>query len=207
MALALALPSVASWSQSVSMSGSLGSKALLVIDGAPRTVAVGSTVNGVKVISVTGSETVVEFGGRRQTLLLGGAQVNLGGTASAGGGTQIVIPVGSGGHFVTEGSINDRAVRFVVDTGATSISMGEAEARRIGLDYTHGLRGTVQTANGNAPAYKLALGSVRIGDVTVYNVDAVVLPTGMDVILLGNSFLSRFQMRRDNDMLVLEKRF
>ena len=101
-ALLLVMPAAA-MAQSVSMSGSLGDKALLVIDGAPRTVAAGATVGGVKVVSVSGSQTVVEVGGKRQTLLLGGAQVNLGGTASAGSGTKIVLAAGPGGHFVTNG--------------------------------------------------------------------------------------------------------
>ena len=99
-ALLLVMPAAA-MAQNVSMSGSLGDKALLVIDGTPRTVAAGATVGGVKVVSVSGSQTVVEVGGKRQTLLLGGAQVNLGGTASAGSGTKIVLAAGPGGHFVT----------------------------------------------------------------------------------------------------------
>ena len=205
-ALVSMLPALA-LAQSVSMSGSLGDKALLVIDGAPRTVGVGGTVAGVKVIRVTGSETVVEVGGKRQTLQLGGAQVNLGGAASAGGGTQIVLAAGPGGHFVTQGAINGRAVRFVVDTGATNVSLGEAEARRIGLDYSRGQRGMVRTANGDVVAHRVSLAEVRIGDVTVYNVDATVVPAPMDIILLGNSFLSRFQMKREADVLVLDKRF
>lgn len=202
----LLLPALAG-AQSVSMSGSLGDKALLVIDGAPRTVAAGATVAGVKVIKVSGSETVVEVAGKRQTLRLGGAQVNLGGAASAGSGTQIVLAAGPGGHFVTSGSINGRAVRFVVDTGATTIAMGEADARRIGLDYTRGQRGMVRTANGDVPSYRVSLREVRVGDVTVYDVDATVVPASMEVMLLGNSFLSRFQMRRDADVLMLEKRY
>lgn len=205
-ALLSLLPAIA-LAQSVSMSGSLGDKALLVIDGTPRTVAAGSTVAGVKVIRVTGSETVVEVGGKRQTLPLGGAQINLGGAASAGSGTQIVLAAGPGGHFVTQGSINGRAVRFVVDTGATNVAMSEAEARRIGVDFSRGQRGMVRTANGDVVAHRVSLREVRIGDVTVYNVDATVVPSPMDIVLLGNSFLSRFQMKREADVLVLDKRF
>ncbi len=205
-ALLLVMPAAA-MAQSVSMSGSLGDKALLVIDGAPRTVAAGATVGGVKVVSVSGSQTVVEVGGKRQTLLLGGAQVNLGGTASAGSGTKIVLAAGPGGHFVTNGTINGRTVRFVVDTGATNVAMSESVARNAGIDYTKGQRGYVSTANGQVTAYRVSLGEVRVGDVTVYNVDATVVPAPMEMVLLGNSFLSRFQMKRDADVLTLEKRF
>src|SRR4051812_13914502 len=100
------------------MSGRLGDRALLMIDGSPRTVAVGSTVQGVKLISVTADGSVVELGGKRVTLPMGGAQVNLGGGNSEGGGSRIVLTAGPGGHFVTGGSINGKAVEFVVDTGA-----------------------------------------------------------------------------------------
>lgn len=203
----LGLLPVLAAAQSVSMSGSLGDKALLVIDGAPRTVAAGATVSGVKVISVSGSQTVVELGGKRQTLVLGGAQVNLGGAASAGGGTTITLAAGPGGHFISSGTINGRAVRFVVDTGATNVALSEAVARSIGLDFAKGERGLVNTANGQVVAHRVSLREVRVGDVTVYNVDATIVPAMMDMVLLGNSFLSRFQMKRDADVLVLEKRF
>jgi aspartyl protease family protein len=200
------MPALAA-AQSVSMSGSLGDKALLVIDGTPRTVAAGSSVGGVKVIRVGSSETVIEVGGKRQTLLLGGAQVDLGGAASAGGGSQIVLSAGSGGHFVTSGTINGRSVRFVVDTGATNVAFSEALARSIGIDFSKGQRGIVNTANGQVIAHRVSLREVRIGDVTVYNVDATVVPAPMDMVLLGNSFLSRFQMKREADVMVLEKRY
>jgi len=214
LAMLLGALAGAAAAQSVSMSGSLGDKALLVIDGAPRTVAVGSTVAGVKVLRVSGDSTEVEVGGRRLTLPLGGAQVNLGGNAGGGGGnagggggTQIVIAAGSGGHFTTDGSINGRAVRFLVDTGATSIALSEETARRIGLDFSRGQRGYANTANGQVIAHRVRLASVRVGEVTVYDVDAVVLPAPMEQVLLGNSFLSRFQMKRDADVMVLDKRF
>lgn len=201
--VAVAAPAAA---QSVSMSGSLGDKALLIIDGTPRTVAAGQTVQGIKVISVSGSETLVELNGRRQVLPLGGAQVSLGGAGGGGGGTQIVIAAGSGGHFVSDGAINGKMVRFLVDTGATSVSMSEAEAKRLGIDYSRGQAGLARTANGTVTAHRVRLASVRVGDVTVYDVEAIVVPAPMELVLLGNSFLSRFQMRRDADVLVLDKR-
>jgi aspartyl protease family protein len=65
----------------------------------------------------------------------------------------------------------------------------------------------VGTANGLAQGWRVKLASVRIGDVEVYDVDAVVTPQGMPFVLLGNSYLNRFQMRRDNDQMVLERRY
>lgn len=197
----------AAGAQSVSLSGRLGDKALLIIDGAPRTVATGATVQGVRLIGLADAGATVEVGGKRVLLPMGGAQVNLGGAASDGGGTRIVLSATSGGHFWSAGSINGRAVRFLVDTGATNVSMSETEAKRLGIDFTKGLRGLANTANGQVVAHRVSLGAVRVGDVTVYNVDATVVPAQMDQILLGNSFLSRFQMRRENDTLTLDKRF
>jgi aspartyl protease family protein len=202
----LLLVAGAASAQTVSMSGRLGDKALLMIDGSPRTVAVGSTVQGVKLVSVTADASVLEIGGQRVTVPMGGAQVNLGGTASEGGGSRIVLTAGPGGHFVTGGSINGRAVEFVVDTGATSVSMSQADAERIGLKYQEGQRGMAGTANGPVPVHRVMLTSVRVGDVTVYNVAALVVPAQMPYVLLGNSFLTRFQMKRENEVMTLERR-
>ena len=192
--------------QTVSLSGSLGGKALLMIDGAPRTLAVGQSALGVRLLSVAGSDAVVEVGGRRVNLQLGSAQVNLGGAPSAGSGSQIVLTAGSGGHFVTQGSINGTSVRFVVDTGATHVALSQAEAERIGLNFRKGQRGVGNTANGQVVMHRVTLDTVRIGDVQVYNVEAAVVPAQMEQVLLGNSFLTRFQMKRENDTMTLEKR-
>jgi aspartyl protease family protein len=205
-ALALALSAAAVQAQSVSMSGSLGDKALLVIDGTPRTVATGSTVQGVKLIRVSNDEAVVEIAGQRRTLALGG-QVNVGAAASAGAGTTIVLSADTGGHFWANGTINGKAVRFVVDTGATNVSMSQQQAERLGIDYRSGERGVSHTANGQVQAYRVPLTSVRIGEVEVYNVAATIVPMPMDFVLLGNSFLTRFQMKRENDTLTLVKRY
>ena len=193
--------------QSVSMGGSLGNNALLVIDGKPRNVAVGATVDKVKLVSVSANDAVVEVEGKRVALHLGGSPANLGGKPSEGTGKQIVLTADGGGHFFTSGTINGKAVRFVVDTGATSVAMSQDEANRLGLDYKNGPRGLGGTANGVVTFYRTTLTSVRIGDVQVYNVEASILPGQMNQILLGNSFLTRFQMKRENDVMTLDLRY
>lgn len=194
--------------QSVAMTGSMGSKALLVIDGgAPRALAAGESAQGVKVVKVTSSDALVEIAGKRQTVMLGAAPVSLGGSGGGANGSQILLTAGQGGHFYANGSINGRNVNFLVDTGATTIALGRAEAERIGLAYRHGRRIPVGTANGTTVGYLVKLDSVRINDVEIYNVDAIVQPAPMPYVLLGNSFLGRFQMKRENDLLTLDKRF
>lgn len=191
----------------VAFTGSLGKKALLMINGTPRTVAVGATVDGVRLVSMAAGQAVIEVDGQRQTLVLGGSQVRVGGASGSAGGTQIVLMAGSGGHFMTDGQINGRTVRFLVDTGATTVSMSAADADRIGLDYKRGQPVRINTANGVIQGYSVTLTSVRVGDVEVYNVQGTVAARDMPFILLGNSFLGRFQMKRENDQLTLDKRF
>ena len=207
VATLLLATAAATSAQTVSMGGSLGNNALLVVDGKARTVAVGATVDGVRLVSVSGNDAVVEVKGKRFTVRLGDAQVNLGGKASEGGGKQIVLTAQGGGHFNATGTINGKTARFVVDTGATFVSMDQYEADRLGIDWKNGRRGMSRTANGDAPYYTTTLPSVRIGDVQVYDVPAIVTPAPMPYILLGNSFLSRFQMKRENDVMTLDLRY
>ena len=198
--------SVEAVAQTVSLSGSMGDRALLVINGAPKTLATGASHQGVKLVSIGANEAVIEIAGKRSQLLLGGAQVNLGGANSEGGGSRIVLTAGTGGHFVTSGSINGKTITFLVDTGATSIALSQVDADRMGLYYKDGQRGFAQTANGAVPVHRVNLRVVRVGDVNVYDVDAVVIPVSMPHALLGNSFLTRFQMMRENDRMTLVRR-
>ena len=190
---------------SVSFSGMLGDKALLIIDGQARGVAVGATVQGVKLVKLDGTQAQVESDGKVTILRLGGG-AKVAGSDGSGTGTRIVLPVGIGGHYGGLASINGHSIEFIVDTGATSIAMGSDVASRLGLDYSASTAAAAMTANGAVAARKLTLDKVTIGDVTVFNVEAMVVPQAMPVVLLGNSFLSRFQMRSDNDSLVLDKK-
>ncbi|MBV8125588.1 MAG: retroviral-like aspartic protease family protein [Burkholderiaceae bacterium] len=192
----------------VSLNGSMGQRAaLLLIDGQPRSVAVGETVLGVKLLSVGDGQARVEINGRQHQLELGASQANVGAPALNGSaGQQIVLQVGSGGHVLANGSINGRSTQLMVDTGASTVALSEAEAQRIGLRYKDGRAIRSQTANGDAQGRMVTLDSIRIGDVEVHNVQGVVLSSPMPYVLLGNSFLERFQMRRSNDRMVLDLR-
>lgn len=198
----------AAQAQTVTLNGSMAERAaLLIIDGQPRTVAVGASHQGVKVVSVGAGEAVIEVAGRRATLTIGSAPVSIGSGAGAlRGGNEIVLTAGPGGHFITSGAINGKPIQFMVDTGASAVSLGQSDADRMGINYRGGQRVMMQTANGHVPAHIVTLSSVRVGDVEVANVQAVIMPASMEHALLGNSFLTRFQMRRDNDVMRLEKR-
>jgi aspartyl protease family protein len=202
------LAATSAFADSVALQGMLGSKALLIVNGsAPKTVAPGETHQGVRVVSTAGDQAVVEIAGKRHTLRVGDAPASVGGNGGSARGSRIVLPVGSGGHFMAQGAINGQAVSFMVDTGATAVSMGVSDAERLGLNYKTGERGMVNTANGSAPAWRIRLASVRVADVEVYDVEAIISPQPMPFLLLGNSFLNRFQMKRDHDQMVLERRY
>ena len=211
LSLLIALPLAVGQSalaQTVTLSGMLGSKALLIVDGnAPKGVAIGESYRGVKIVSTQGDQATLEIAGKRHTLRVGEAPASVGGGGADAGGTKIVLSASSGGHFVTQGQINGRAVQLVVDTGATMVSLSVAEAERVGLKYQTGQAVQMSTANGVIPGWRLKLASMRVGDVTVYDVDAIVSSGAMPYVLLGNSFLARFQMTRTNDQMVLEKRY
>lgn len=198
--------------QNVALAGMLGGKALLIVNGgAPKSVAAGETHQGVKVVSTSGDQAVLDLSGKRHTLRVGDAPVSVGAGGGPGGGAgkgnRIVLTAGSGGHFMTPGQINGRAVQFMVDTGATSVAMSAADAERAGINYKGGQPVQMSTANGVAQGYRIKLNSVRVGDVEVYDIDAVVSAQPMPFMLLGNSFLTRFQMIRENNQMTLVKRF
>jgi aspartyl protease family protein len=96
----------------------------------------------------------------------------------------------------------------LVDTGATLISMNQSEARRLGINYLKGQKGYSQTASGIAGVYRVKLDTVKLGDIVLNNVDAAVHEgDGPPIVLLGMSFLSRVEMKREGERLVLTKRF
>ena len=190
--------------QSIALAGVLGSKALLVVDGsAPRAVGPGETHQGVKVLSVTRDEATVEVQGVKRLLRLGESPVALG---TSGSGKRITLMADNRGHFVNTGFINGKLMKYMVDTGASTVAIGRPDAERMGIPFQQGQAVIMSTANGMAQGWRVRLDSVRLGDVEVLGVDAVVMPEGMPFVLLGNSFLGSFQMTRTNEQMVLEKR-
>jgi len=191
--------------QEVGLAGIIGSKALLKINGgAPRAVPAGATVDGVKVVSVQGEQVVVEINGRKRPLRVGQNAV---GVAASSDSDRLVLQADGQGHFFTTGTINGVSVRFLVDTGASMISLGASDARRMGLDFNRGQKGISQTANGQVMVSKVQLDNVRIGGMTLHQVDAVIHQTDLPIALLGMSVLNRMEMQRDGSTMTLKKRF
>ena len=204
--------SVASAAPAVALTGILGSKALLVVNGtAPRALAAGESHQGVTVVSVGREEAVVALDGARHTVRLGDAPVSVGGRGggnpSIANSRQRVLLASDGqGHFVGAGQINGQPMQFMVDTGATTVALGAPDAKRLGLRHESGTPVRMGTANGMVQGWRMQLDSVRVGEVEVKNVEAVVMPHALPFVLLGNSFLRGLQMSRNNEQMVLEKR-
>jgi aspartyl protease family protein len=196
--------------------GLTAGKAVIVIDGGkPRTLSAGeSTPEQVRLISATSEQAVLEIAGKRRTLTIGqNPSYSLGdgaGDGPAASTVQRAMLVSDGrGHFFATAAVNGAPVRFLVDTGASVVTLSSADAKRAGIAYRSGDKALLQTANGAVPAYRVKLDTVRLGEITLNNVDGVVVEGDVlgGVALLGMSFLNRTEMRRDGDSMTLRRRY
>lgn len=191
--------------QSVAMTGAMGSKALLIINGGPpKAVSINDSHLGVRVIQVQGDSAVVEIQGQRQTIRIGDSPVSVG--QGLGSTRKVVLRADNRGHFRENGFINGKAMQYMVDTGASAVGLSQADAQRLGVNFEKGTPVKIRTANGTANGWHVKLDTVRVGDITVYGVDAIVSPQPMPFVLLGNSFLAQLHMTRQGNEMVLEMR-
>lgn len=198
-----ALPAAPAGAASVTLAGTMQGRAMLIVDGVTRSYQVGQTISsGVRLLEVESGQVVIESQGRRQTLAVG--QRALG---SATAVETAVVHANPQGHYIAEGSINGQPVRFLVDTGATMVSMGISEARRLGLDKRGGQRALSQTAGGVVEVTRVRLERVSLGDINLDGVEASINPNDMPVILLGMSFLNRTDMKVEGSLLKLKRRY
>jgi aspartyl protease family protein len=190
----------------VNVIGLFPGKAVVSINrGPPRTLSVGvTTPEGVTLISNTKSDALLEIDGKRQTLEMGQDYQTPDRTS---GKQSVTLPMDSSGHFMTDALVNGSHIRFLVDTGATVVSIPAAEASRLGIDYQKGALGYAITADGRRVAsWHVMLDSVQVGDVTLLNVEGSV-HQGAGIPLLGMSFINRTEMRREGESLTLIKRY
>lgn len=192
----------------VSVVGLFSGKAIVTINGSKQKLlkAGENTPEGVKLISADSNQAVLEIDGKQQTLSLGQG-VSTGGVQESNGKASVTLTADAQGHFLTTGSINGTPTRFLVDTGASAISMSSAEAKRLGISYLNGQKGFSSTANGVTKVYVVSLNTVKVGDISLNGIQGIVHESAMPVVLLGMSFLNRVDMKREGDRMVLTKRF
>ena len=172
--------------------------------GGERMLSVGdTTAQGVRLVSANAREAVVSFQGEQHTVTLSN---RVAGNFQQATVSQVSIPADSLGQYRIGGSINDRYVDFLVDTGASVVALSSATAQSLGIDYSTGQPGTVQTAQGNAESYFLNLSRVTVAGITAHNVQAAVITGHYPVdILLGMSFLRQVSMRESGGVMTLVK--
>jgi len=190
----------------ITVSGLFTNKAVVQIDGGPlQTLSVGQkTPQGVVLVSVDRDSATFDVDGTRMTLGLGRARMS----ATPPAAETVSITADTLGHFTADGQVNGQPMRFVVDTGASLVSIPVSEAQRLSLDYQKGQKARMNTANGATTGYLVKLDTVKVGGVTLHGVDAVVIEgTGFGSPLLGMSFLNRMNMKREGDIMTLTRRY
>ena len=191
----------------VSIYALFNGKAILLVDGSRRVLKAGDeSPEGIRLISASTEtdEAVIEINGTRRVLKLGVVVSSFNSSAPA----SATLWAGDRGFFHANGSINGVTVTFLVDTGANTIAMNSATARRIGLAYEKGQVGIATTASGYAKIYRLTLDLVKIGEIELRNIEAGVIDGPQpETPLLGMSFLGRLEMRRDGDKMELIKKY
>ena len=188
--------------------GLFSGKAVVVINGsAPQTIAAGQTKSGVKLISADSAAATFLVEGKQQTLKMGQAASVAGGSAPANN-SPVSLYADQAGHFFGNLSINGASLKYVVDTGATTVALNSGDAKFAKIDYEKGERITMSTANGEVSAYLVKLNTLKIGSIILNNVEATVNEGGSPpYVLLGMTALNHMDMKRDNSIMTLSKKY
>jgi aspartyl protease family protein len=121
------------------------------------------------------------------------------------GQSEIVVPPGPRGHFFLVAEVNGVDVQFLVDTGASTVTLTEEDARRVGLSpYSLDYSATYKTANGDIAAAPVTLQRIQLRDLELSDVEATVTRAPLSISLMGMSFLSRlpgYEVRSDGLVL------
>jgi len=187
--------------------GLFADRAVVLVEGQQHLLKVGQTSpEGVRLVSATSDRAILLIDGEQVTARLDGRVSAAKRPAAA---DEVQVWRNTTGMYTTVGSINGLPVSFLVDTGATQVAMNAAQARRLGIDYhVTGSPVEVTTASGVERAWLVMLDSVKVGELEVRNVPAVVLEGAQPkVTLLGMSFLGRMEISNDGHLMTLKKKY
>lgn len=182
-------------------------RAVMLLDGKRRLLKAGETSpEGVRLIQSDSKGAEIEINGKRRTVQLGR---RIGSQFAAPRAQKVRVIADAQGMYQSSGSINGVPVRFLLDTGATLVSINEAHAKQIGIDYERlGTRGSSVTASGVANIWLVKLSRVTLGEIELRNIDAAVHSGRFPPIaLLGNSFLSHLSTIRSGGAVVLQRNY
>lgn len=209
----LFISSLAVWSGAgvantkVNIVGLFNGKAVMIInDGKPKTLSVGQTVDGVKLMGADSRSATLLIEGKTRTLGMGQA-ASVAGT-SANANPSVTLYANSQGHFISDCKINGVSLKFLLDTGATSVALNSGDAKFAGVDYKRGEPMYVNTANGVITAYRVTIANLKIGGITLSQVEGNVVEGGSpSIVLLGMSALNRMEMKRQDMTMTLTKKY
>lgn len=192
----------------VNIVGLFSSKAVLIINGGkPKTLSVGQTSDGVKLLAADSRMATLQIEGKTKQLGMGQAASVGGGNANAAA-SSVILYANREGHFLSDCQINGATLKFLVDTGATTVALNSGDAKFANIDYKRGEPIQIGTANGVVTAYRVTIASLKIGAVTLNQVEGSVLEGGSpSVVLMGMSALNRLDMKRQDIALTLTKKY
>lgn len=201
------LSGVATANTKVNIVGLFSGKAVMIInDAKPRTLSAGQTVDGVKLIAADSSSATLLIEGKIKKLSMG--QAASVGDASASSKPSVTLYANPQGHFISECKINGAPLKFLIDTGATTIALNSGDAKFANIDYKKGEPVLVGTANGVVTAYRVTIATLKIGNITLSQVEGSVLEGGSpSVVLMGMSALNRMEMKRHDIAMTLTKKY
>ena len=192
--------------ESIEVQALFANKVVVLIDDVRRVLSVGKTSpEGVRLISASSKGATLEVDGEIKDYQLG-TSISL--TYKKPVLLEETIFADDNGMFMRVGTINGLAVRFLIDTGATTIAMNKTQAKRLGIRYrSNGKAAGVSTASGFEKAYEVKLKSVSLGGIKQSNVTAMVIDGNHPgPILLGMSFLSALKVEKAGNAMVLQQR-
>lgn len=184
-------------------------KALLLIDNKRVLLSAGETSDGgVRLINADAKQAVIEVDGMKRSYRLGNS-VRFSPTQSQPNKQDIIVYRNQHNLFTTVGSINGFPVNMLVDTGASAVAINSYDAKRLGINYKlEGTLTSVTTASGIEQAYLVRLDKVTVGTVTLHSIQGIVIDGEQpDTPLLGMSFLSRFNIVNDGQIMTLKRKF
>lgn len=191
----------------VNVVGLFSGKAVIMINGGkPQTLSVGQTSDGVKLLAADSNMATLLVEGVTKRLGMGQA-ASVGGVA-ASSNPSVTLYANAQGHFLSECQINGVPLRFLIDTGATTVALNSGDAKFAKIDYKRGQPVQISTANGVVTAYRVTIASLKIGAITLNQVEASVLEGGSpSIVLLGMSALNRLDMQRQDIAMTLTKKY
>lgn len=192
---------------SIQVVGLSKDKAVVKLDNKQRVLKIGKpTPEGVILISVSDQGAELEIEGQRQFYQL---DTRVSTHYQAESSLEARVFRNEAGMYRSVGSINGLTVNFLVDTGATMVSVNAKEAKRLGIEFrVDGKPAQANTAAGVVPAYVVKLKSVKVGDIELTDIDGMVIEGDYpQEVLLGNSFLGRLQLERQQNQMILRKTY